>query len=475
MNIIIFTGPTLQPSRGKQVLDAVYLPPVSQGDVYRAAALKPFAIGIIDGLFDKVPSVWHKEILWAMAQGIHVFGGASIGALRAAELDCFGMKGIGWVYKAFRDGLLEDDDEVAVVHDESFAQLSEPMVNIRRTLEKARIKGVIGSITRSVLTDCAKRTFYPQRTYSYILELGYQSGLSLIELSKLRSWLQDNRVDQKLNDAIDLLDALRALTETSHSPKTVNFTLENTYHFEQLKHEAGELRINGSSPQIVFTNDILDELRLEGESYLLAVDWCLKELLAQDDLHFHKDDITETLFLETVAWFRERCSLVTTKDLKNWLNEQGITDEQFIDLMHKEAMLRRAQIMLADQVNRLLPKWLCFTGRYSQLADRSAHKQSILAKHGLENPSPQKVGLSDHSLLRWYFRERLGYAPPKVLTPHLRYLDFRNEADFFHVIRREKCYLAYVGNRNPKNIVGLHKNKKSVYRHCQQSCSRERR
>jgi len=51
-----------------------------------------------------------------MAQGIHVFGAASIGALRAAELDVFGMRGIGDIYEAFRDGLLEDDDEVAVLH-----------------------------------------------------------------------------------------------------------------------------------------------------------------------------------------------------------------------------------------------------------------------------------------------------------------------------------------------------------------------
>ena len=63
-----------------------------------------------------MPTVWHKEILWAMAQGIHVFGAASIGALRAAELDAFGMRGIGRIYEAFRDGVLEDDDEVAVLH-----------------------------------------------------------------------------------------------------------------------------------------------------------------------------------------------------------------------------------------------------------------------------------------------------------------------------------------------------------------------
>jgi hypothetical protein len=63
--------------------------------LYRAALAHPAAIGVIDGYFEVVPTVWHKEILWAMAQGIHVFGAASIGALRAAELDSFGMRGVG--------------------------------------------------------------------------------------------------------------------------------------------------------------------------------------------------------------------------------------------------------------------------------------------------------------------------------------------------------------------------------------------
>lgn len=64
-----------------RVMDTVYLPPVAQGDVYGAALGRPDAIGIIDGYFERVPSVWHKEILWAMAQGIHVFGSASVGAI----------------------------------------------------------------------------------------------------------------------------------------------------------------------------------------------------------------------------------------------------------------------------------------------------------------------------------------------------------------------------------------------------------
>ena len=94
MRACVFVGPTLCPQELPADDDFVVLPPVAQGDVYRTAQSRPQAIGIVDGYFEGALSVWHKEILWAMAEGIHVFGSASMGALRAAELHPFGMVGV---------------------------------------------------------------------------------------------------------------------------------------------------------------------------------------------------------------------------------------------------------------------------------------------------------------------------------------------------------------------------------------------
>src|SRR5216117_4482239 len=107
MNVFIFTGPTISPVEASAELKAVYLPPAAEGDVYRVALHRPQAIGIIDGYFQSVPTVRHKEILWAMSCGIHVFGSASMGALRAAELLPFGMEGVGAVFEFYRDGILK--------------------------------------------------------------------------------------------------------------------------------------------------------------------------------------------------------------------------------------------------------------------------------------------------------------------------------------------------------------------------------
>ena len=113
---IIFAGPTIGAAEVRAILpDATVLPPVAQGDLYRACRLRPRAIGIIDGYYETTPSIWHKEVLWALAQGIHVYGAASMGALRAAELAAFGMVGVGKVFESYRDGIIEDDDEVVGV------------------------------------------------------------------------------------------------------------------------------------------------------------------------------------------------------------------------------------------------------------------------------------------------------------------------------------------------------------------------
>src|SRR5262249_13383322 len=143
----------------KSQRDAICLPPVAQGDVYRLVIQRPSAVGIIDGYFSGAPSVWHKEILWAMAEGIPVFGSASMGALRAAELQGLGMRGMGRIFEAFRDGLLEDDDEVGVVHgpaETGFVAASEPMVNIRASLARAESEGVVSASARRALEGFAK-------------------------------------------------------------------------------------------------------------------------------------------------------------------------------------------------------------------------------------------------------------------------------------------------------------------------------
>ena len=180
MSVYVFTGPTISQTEASRELEAVYLAPAAEGDVYRVTLQAPKAIGIIDGYFQSKPTVRHKEILWAMSRGIHVFGSASIGALRAAELAAFGMEGVGNIFERFRDGVLEDDDEVAIAHgpaEVGFVAASEAMVNIRETLTKAERLCVISREVRAELEKIGKELFYPDRAYQVILRCASERGV----------------------------------------------------------------------------------------------------------------------------------------------------------------------------------------------------------------------------------------------------------------------------------------------------------
>jgi hypothetical protein len=241
MTAIVFVGPTLSPRwrpTGERLWQ--WRPPVRQGELYRAALEeRPRVIGIVDGYFEVVPTVWHKEILWAMAQGIHVFGTASIGALRAAELAAFGMRGIGRVFEDFRDGVLQDDDEVAVLHgpgELGYPAVTEAMVNIRATLAAAVAQGIIAGAVAVALVAIGKRLFYKERTWNAVLdEASNAAGPAAATLGDFAAWLPAGRVDQKRLDAEAMLAAIRAHRAADPGPMRVTYKFADTAAWRRVR------------------------------------------------------------------------------------------------------------------------------------------------------------------------------------------------------------------------------------------------
>jgi hypothetical protein len=244
MTAIIFAGPSLPPKlRPAADPSLQWRPPVRQGELYRAALTRPSIIGVIDGYFEVTPTVWHKEILWAMAEGIHVYGAASAGALRAAELDSFGMRGIGRVYEDFRDGVLQDDDEVAVLHgpeEVGYPPVTEAMVNIRATLNEAARSGIIAPAVAASLTNITKRLFYKERSYGMMLEAAANARLPAAALRDLTDWLPNGRIDQKQRDAGAMLEAIRAHLRAGVTPLRVSYRLADTAAWQAARRSVGE-------------------------------------------------------------------------------------------------------------------------------------------------------------------------------------------------------------------------------------------
>jgi hypothetical protein len=172
--LVAFVGPSLSAAEARRIAPGVaLLPPAGQGDVWRALELRPRAIALVDGVFESRPSVWHHEIVDALDAGVAVFGGASMGALRAAELWRHGMVGVGEIFRAYRDGELTGDDEVALLHadaEHGFRALTLPLVTVRRAAADAARAGAIGARDARALVRAAERIFYQARLWPAVLE-----------------------------------------------------------------------------------------------------------------------------------------------------------------------------------------------------------------------------------------------------------------------------------------------------------------
>ncbi|HZK29876.1 MAG TPA: TfuA-related McrA-glycine thioamidation protein [Methanoregula sp.] len=211
--IIVFLGPSLDQAAAEKILAEQYFPPARRGDLLAAAEKGATIIGLIDGVFHQESAVAHREILTAIKKGVKVVGASSMGALRAVEMDTLGMVGVGEIYRMYKSGELESDDEVALVFDPSSGlALSEPLINIRFTLKRAMREGIITLAEHDLLLASARSLFYPKRTYRAIVA----STMDTID-EKIREqfleWVSENTVDQKREDAVAALEYIRKIAK----------------------------------------------------------------------------------------------------------------------------------------------------------------------------------------------------------------------------------------------------------------------
>jgi TfuA protein len=203
--IVVFLGPSLPKDRARHILEADYLPPAKRGDIYRAALEGADIICLIDGFFFQECSVAHKEIIDSMEMGSKIIGSSSMGALRASELDTYGMVGVGEIYAAYKRGDLIADDEVALVFDPiAFEPLSEPLVNIRHNLDIALEHGKIDEAARNALFKAAQSRYFPERSYERMIE-DCEGEVSADALQRFRVFINTERRDLKMEDAIEAL------------------------------------------------------------------------------------------------------------------------------------------------------------------------------------------------------------------------------------------------------------------------------
>ena len=209
--IVVFLGPSLSRARAEHILEADFRAPAKRGDIYQAAKEGAEIICLIDGVFFQDCSVAHKEVLFALEGGARVIGASSMGALRASELDVYGMEGIGLIYEAYKSGRLVSDDEVALIFDPfTWDPLSEPLVNIRFNLDLARHRGTIKTSSRDQLFRHAEALYFPERTYHRMMK-DAEGSVPEEELQRFREFLAKEKRDFKMEDACLALQRLKEI------------------------------------------------------------------------------------------------------------------------------------------------------------------------------------------------------------------------------------------------------------------------
>lgn len=212
---VIFLGPSLSIQKAKEIFPlADYRPPARKGDFMKISTEQNNIgfVGFIDGVFlQDYPPTPIEVYSLLRKNNLTVAGAASLGALRAVELEKFGMIGVGKIFQLYKSGRMESDDEVAVTFsDDDYKLQSEALIDIRYTLYSAVKDRVINRETKNTLVKIAKRIYFPERNYEEIMERVKVDGtIKQNELEKLRIYLARHRRSLKEEDSIRLIEFIK--------------------------------------------------------------------------------------------------------------------------------------------------------------------------------------------------------------------------------------------------------------------------
>ena len=224
---IIYIGPSLSLRKAQQLFpEADYRPPAKKGDLLRLAvelgnsgngSTADVAVGLVDAVFlQDYPPTPIEVYQLVRKPNVIVAGAASLGALRAVELERFGMVGIGKIFQLYKSEKIHADDEVAVTFtDVDYKLESEAMVDIRYNLFLAKKRGAINNQARTALARTAKKIYFPHRNYSHIIEEAARAHPSLAsEFEAFSSYIQSKRKSLKELDAIKLVKGMKEFVAT---------------------------------------------------------------------------------------------------------------------------------------------------------------------------------------------------------------------------------------------------------------------
>jgi hypothetical protein len=443
MTIAIFLGPALANPEARALLDAAYLPPARQGDIYRIVRdLRPQIIGLIDGCFREVAAVWHREILFALSKGIHVFGAASMGALRAAELHSFGMNGVGRIFEAYRDGKyppfpppFERDEEVAIEHgpaESGYMAVTDALVDVRATLLAAQRAGWLSDGARETFFNIASDIHFAERTYAAILDIASRSRIEGLDGPRFAQWVAANKVSQKAQDARMMLVRIKQFSDRRVEAFQPTFRFERALVWERFV-DACDREDEAALSEA--DEAMLNELRLDPVLFATLSREARLHRAAVGPLNLDRVAAPaqdERLGLDRL---RARHALPRRTGLDAWMRVNAIDERTMRELVADEAALARLPAAPARAVlNRARA-----AGLAAALYARAMDKQRILSSAPEARRGP--TALEKSMLAAWSVGSAALAVDPNDLPACARRMGFDDEAALLAALWRERLYL----------------------------------
>jgi hypothetical protein len=228
---VVFVGPCLnEPDFIAIDNDRIeLLPPIRRGDLPKTVDAGYQTIGIIDGEFLHSLAVSPKEVLAALESGCRIIGGSSMGALRAAELDVYGMEGIGTIYDWYRTGVVTRDDDVGLIFSRldtrDYRTTTVPMVNVRWAMLEFKRLGLLPADRRRRISGAARRMHWTERTWPRVCEV---AGLDAETCQSVLSWTANPDNDLKRLDALLVLERVAAAVASDSQTGNAESSIADT-------------------------------------------------------------------------------------------------------------------------------------------------------------------------------------------------------------------------------------------------------
>ena len=389
MIVTVFLGPTTPLAEAREILpEAVFRPPAQQGDLLASVNQDGAnVVGLIDGTFHQNLSVWHNEVCYLLSNGVRIFGASSMGALRAAETDRFGMIGIGQIYRWYKDAFITGDDEVALMHgdeDTGYHSLSLPLVNIRASVGLAVSRNRMSNDMAGQLLAVAKAIYYPHRQVANILQHCRDAHMAAGEVETVRRVLTEEYVDQKKADAREMLIAIRRCIDGIDSlPEPVPFTFARSSVFESLYNldqrvqtENGEVTLQEVAEYFALNSTDFKEIRRA------SLDRTIVAFFA----HLIGVRVTpEEVKAERALFMKER-GIESSEDLTLWLRQNLFSDRDLDEYLGQEASCCRLRAWIRssgslDRGAKTLADELRMRGEFPKWANAAAEQAAIVSAY----------------------------------------------------------------------------------------------